>query len=334
MCIKDICPGSIAEQEINHFLNDLPTKVSLTQKRKLASKFARKMFIKRRVSPNSEVYWKQRGWRSKDIPQKLKESKKNCPEYWLCRGYNKKDAESASREFYISKVRPNHQKYLDGRSREFLRTSSVRCVEYWMARGYTNAEAKRKVSEVQATFSLEKCISNHGKEDGYQIWKDRQDRWQQTLNARSPDEIERTNKSKGTDKSGVPLPGGYSKAFFKRAENKTLTGFMYYAKITNKKRNTVYYKIGITKNTFEARAKEWINHPYLDVQLVGLWEGLLEDAFVVEQRILKEFSYIRTRDDKTIKSTELFTEDIIDEIKNKNKISEILKERTIQNKHT
>lgn len=73
-------------------------------------------------------------------------------------------------------------------------------IGYWIKRGYSEEEQKNKVSERQRTFTLEKCIEKHGKEMGTNIWRQRQDKWQNTLNSKSPEEIKRINmlKSNGT----------------------------------------------------------------------------------------------------------------------------------------
>lgn len=76
------------------------------------------------------------------------------------------------------------------------KNSSKRCKEYWILEGYNEEEAEKKVSEIQSTFSLEKCIEKYGKEDGYRIWNDRQNKWQHTLNSKTDYEKEIINKKK------------------------------------------------------------------------------------------------------------------------------------------
>lgn len=76
------------------------------------------------------------------------------------------------------------------------KNSSKRCKEYWMLQGYSEEEATEKVSEAQATFSLEKCIGKYGEEEGYRIWKERQDKWQNTLKSKPYEELDRINKKK------------------------------------------------------------------------------------------------------------------------------------------
>lgn len=51
-------------------------------------------------------------------------------------------------------------------------------IEYWLKKTDGNLEeAKTLLSQRQSTFSLEKCIDKYGKENGTQIWLDRQEKW-------------------------------------------------------------------------------------------------------------------------------------------------------------
>jgi hypothetical protein len=48
--------------------------------------------------------------------------------------------------------------------------------------------AKEMLSERQRTFSLKKCIERHGEEAGLEMWIKRQEKWQKSLNNKSPNE--------------------------------------------------------------------------------------------------------------------------------------------------
>lgn len=50
-------------------------------------------------------------------------------------------------------------------------------IKYWLNKGYTEEEANNKLSERQATFTLDKCMARYGEEKGTDIWVDRQRRW-------------------------------------------------------------------------------------------------------------------------------------------------------------
>ena len=75
-------------------------------------------------------------------------------------------------------------------------------IEYWVKQGMSEAEAKIKVSERQTTFSLEKCIEKYGEEQGRKKWAARQEKWQDTLNAKPIEELARINRAKMDGSSG------------------------------------------------------------------------------------------------------------------------------------
>ncbi len=69
-------------------------------------------------------------------------------------------------------------------------------IEYYLDQGMTEEEAKKALSERQKTFSLDICIEKYGEVEGRKRWEDRQDKWQNTLNSKSPEEIIAINKLK------------------------------------------------------------------------------------------------------------------------------------------
>ena len=69
-------------------------------------------------------------------------------------------------------------------------------VEYYVNKGFSIDEAKKKLKERQSTFSLEKCISQYGEDEGRKIFAERQEKWQSTLKSKPIEEIERINKAK------------------------------------------------------------------------------------------------------------------------------------------
>jgi len=76
---------------------------------------------------------------------------------------------------------------------------SYYCKEYWIAKGLSDKEAVDKVEElfsVRPNFSLKYCIERYGMEEGTSVWIDRQNKWQDTLLSKSPEEIADINKRK------------------------------------------------------------------------------------------------------------------------------------------
>jgi very-short-patch-repair endonuclease len=85
-------------------------------------------------------------------------------------------------------------------------------LDYWLNKGMSEEEAKEKLSNRQKTFTLEKCIQKYGKEEGRNIYDDRQERWQISL-------LENGNLKCGFSKISQDL--FYSILNFYENENKT-----------------------------------------------------------------------------------------------------------------
>lgn len=85
-------------------------------------------------------------------------------------------------------------------------------IEYYTSRGHSEEKAKELIAERQRTFTLEKCIAKYGEEEGTRLWQDRQDRWQATLNAKSPEEKAELNKKKGLTREQLIAKYGKIKA--------------------------------------------------------------------------------------------------------------------------
>ena len=116
-------------------------------------------------------------------------------EYWLKRGYSEDDAITKANNTKIeNNIYGSHKS--SSRSVEQFRSSSKRCVEYWTIRGHSMDDAIKLVAKEQSTFSLEKCIANHGQVDGTRKWTERQEKWQNTLNNKSDEEKQRINRLK------------------------------------------------------------------------------------------------------------------------------------------
>jgi hypothetical protein len=54
-------------------------------------------------------------------------------------------------------------------------------IEYWLNKGFSEDEAKNKVSESQATFTLKKCIKKYGEVEGTKKFNTRQTKWKISL---------------------------------------------------------------------------------------------------------------------------------------------------------
>ena len=78
--------------------------------------------------------------------------------------------------------------------------------EYWIERGMSLEEAASAVRERQTTFSLERCVSRYGAEEGERIFLERQSRWLSTLSSRFTREELYKLKIEGMIRAGTSKP--------------------------------------------------------------------------------------------------------------------------------
>lgn len=147
------------------------------------------------MSPFSKEFWIAKGYTPEEAEYKRNSIRPIKKEYWIERGYSEEESIklASDKKKSNNKVGAERSK---NRSDSEKRKSSPRCIEYWIERGHDEKTAKIKVGEHQSTFSLEKCISKYGLEDGTEIWKKRQLRWQESINNKSFTEKQKINKSK------------------------------------------------------------------------------------------------------------------------------------------
>ncbi len=119
---------------------------------------------------------------AKDIWDALRNEKKEKVKDWNSIEENKGKTDHRSLQFFIKKYGEEEGTILYFENCIRLRNFTIRCNEYWMLRGYSEEESIKNVSERQKLFSLDICIEKYGEVNGFIIWKDRQERWQETLN--------------------------------------------------------------------------------------------------------------------------------------------------------
>lgn len=224
-------------------------------------------------------------------------------DFWTFRGYCTEEANEMV-TLYQSK---NSRIRLEKWNAHDFRRHSIRCVEYWEAKGYSTQDAREKVRKIQDNNSLKAYIARHGELEGTELFIDRNERWQNTLLSKPKEEISRINKSKGTKKgSDVPTEGCYTyKRFTMYPELATSAGTLYYIKLNID--DTIYYKIGITKN-LTTRMRHFRNY---NAEIVKTYESTLFDCYNKEQSILHKYKSVRVSVDGV--STKLFNTNIIKE---------------------
>jgi|GEM_PF-3195095 len=124
---------------------------------------------------------------SEETKEKLSvaNKKKHYINYWLSK-YNE-EGEKLFAEFKQQyKNRGKKTSLLLKAKNVSTKERTPRCKEFWIKKGYSLLEANQKVSEVQSTFSLKKCIEKHGEIEGKKLWQDRQDRWLESISKKLP----------------------------------------------------------------------------------------------------------------------------------------------------
>jgi hypothetical protein len=201
-------------------------------------------------------------------------------EYWLKKGYDEKESIKLAKE---RKEKNNIKGSKKSKNiTEIHKIVSKRCVEYWMVKGFNEAEAKEKVSQEQATFTLKKCIEKYGEEDGKQRWLNRQEKWKTTLDKKSDIEKIEINRKKAT------------KINYKTLWNQELTesGILYLLKI--KGNGEEFYKVGVTTKSVYSRYSGNTIGKY-EYEILEVIPDNIHKSFILEQKIIKEnrkISYI------------------------------------------
>lgn len=127
---------------------------------------------------------------SENNPSKSKECKDGRNSIWSMnfKGYD--GLTDAEKKLKIKQLSENSRKTMNDNS------NNPKRLDYYTSRGFTEKEARTILKESQRTFSLGKCILKYGIQKGTDIFNRRQERWQNTLNSKPPEEIERICKAK------------------------------------------------------------------------------------------------------------------------------------------
>jgi len=182
---------------------------------------SKKLGLKKAITSRSKEYWIIRGWDELTSKFKSKEISKTTPsnspytiehwtkkinpisnknyteqeakfecnrrrpikmEYWVERGFSAEEAKKRAIE-HKKNNDTKAAKASSTRSTELKKLSSNRSIEYWLMRGYTREDAIKKISNLQSTFTYEKCVEKYGETEGKKIWGRRQNKWIKSLSA-------------------------------------------------------------------------------------------------------------------------------------------------------
>jgi hypothetical protein len=134
------------------------------------------------TSPMNINFWINRGFSLDESKYKIKSQRKMNKEYWVERGFTLEDSIIKSKEFQKSSNKIYTSKMEnDINFREIVSSKRSNNINYWLNKGFDLEESKIKLSDRQSTFSLEKCVSKYGSEEGKRVWLERQNKWQKSL---------------------------------------------------------------------------------------------------------------------------------------------------------
>lgn len=180
-------------------------------------------------------------------------------------------------------------------------------IEFYLSQGYSLEESEELLSERQSTFSLQKCIEKHGEEIGFEIWKERQEKWLNTLNNKSQEEIDEINRKKSSR---------FNYKFLWNGNYEHIPGLFYVIQL-----NDHYTKIGITSQNVKKRYGSFVK----EEQIKFLLTGNMYSSFQLEQILkhkLKEFKILPEEQigefgwTETFKISSNYVINIINNIKN------------------
>ena len=147
---------------------------------------------RRNPTPMQKQFWMDRGMDAKEAQCKINSFRKTMPGYWISKGFT----ESEALDNIISYQKENSEKLKKKKSEfpELFEDVGWNQKKYWIKKGLSEDESIKKVSELQNTFSLDKCIKKHGDIAGIKIWEERQKKWKDNVFN------ENTNISTGTSR--------------------------------------------------------------------------------------------------------------------------------------
>jgi len=174
----------IGKSSLNYWISRGWSKEESTNKRI-------KVKLDPKKSPININFWINKGFTEEESKIKIRSQRKMNKEYWMCRGLSEEESISKSLRFQKESNNLFCKKWQcdDENWKNNLKKKMSNCVEYWIENGHSIEDAKIKLSERQKTFSLETCVYKYGSKLGEEIWKNRQNKWMESLSKSSYDGI-------------------------------------------------------------------------------------------------------------------------------------------------
>ena len=290
-------------------------------------------------------FWIYRGWTSEESSLKVTEIQKSNSNKYVNKLKSGELMCTFSREYletiydkdYVDNLlsaKAKHASLIFIQNKKLYPTLYVgynnTSIEYYLKKGYSEEESKKLLSERQSTFSLEKCISKHGKDEGTKIFNQRQEKWLNTLNNKPQEEIDDINSRKAITLDNMIKKYGEEEGrekYYSWSDSKNpgiinkndilMPGKLYYIHFYNDELQ--FWKIGITNLTVEngrfAKNDVFFNKYNLNYKIIFEHEyNTYYECFEKEQFILRAFRKNRcTIDYNGFKTTEAFKINILKE---------------------
>jgi hypothetical protein len=112
------------------------------------------------------------------------------------RNYRPENCDCGSLRYYVDRYGEEGLTKYKEKNQKLVTTN----LAYFLNKGLDEDIARSELRKRQQTFSLERCIKQYGDVDGLTRWKQRQEKWQATINSKTREELFRINASKGLSK--------------------------------------------------------------------------------------------------------------------------------------
>ncbi len=136
--------------------------------------------------------WLKKGYSEEESRYQIAIRRPSNILYYINKGLSQEEAKIALNEF----SKRGAKKWVESTTAEDRKKSRSTCAEYYLERGLSAEEAEIARADRQNTFSLEKCIKRFGEDEGMRVWRERQEKWQSTINAKSVEELADINSRK------------------------------------------------------------------------------------------------------------------------------------------
>jgi hypothetical protein len=131
-------------------------------------------------------------------------------------------------------------------------------IQYYLSRGLNEKDALLALQERQAVGTLDKFIQRHGDEEGLKRWKERQIKWQNTLNNKSSEEKARINSLKTSKGYAVSKAEKYIYQYLVEKIDNVKKGL---SLSYNNNKNYYVYDIAVGNKIIEYNGDLWHANP-------------------------------------------------------------------------